>query len=57
MHDLDTTKVVSNTFDLEWPPKSGKTIKCPEIDKAEWFSIPVALKKIHKGQSQFYKTN
>jgi len=53
MHDLDTTKVVSNTFDLEWPPKSGKTIKCPEIDKAGWFSIPVALKKIHKGQSQF----
>lgn len=53
LHDLDTAKVVSNTFELEWPPKSGITKEFPEIDKAEWFSIPIALKKILKGQSQF----
>ena len=52
-HDLDVTKVVSNTFELEWPPKSGKKILCPEIDKAEWFPVKKAMEKILKGQSVF----
>lgn len=52
-HDIDASKVVSNTFELEWPPKSGKRILCPEIDRAEWFTIPAAKLKIIKGQSGF----
>lgn len=52
-HDLDVSKVTSNIFELEWPPKSGKKIKCPEIDKAAWLSIPDAKVKILKGQSAF----
>ena len=51
--DLDVKKVISNTFDLEWPPKSGQIIQCPEIDKAEWFSIRQSMKKILKGQCGF----
>ena len=38
--DIDSTGVNSNTFLLEWPPKSGKKIEVPEVDRAEWFSIP-----------------
>ena len=47
--------VKSNTFDLEWPPKSGKTKSFPEVDKAEWFTIEEALIKIHPGQVEFLK--
>src|SRR5579862_3829476 len=35
--DLDATGIVSNTFELEWPPRSGKLIEIPEVDRAEWF--------------------
>ena len=52
-HDLDATKVVSNTFELQWPPNSGKKIECPEIVRAEWFSIIKAMNKIQKGQVGF----
>lgn len=48
--DVDTGKVKSNTFELEWPPKSGKFQKYPEIDRAEWFNYEEAKKKILKGQ-------
>ena len=41
---------MSNTFDLEWPPKSGNLKSFPEIDKAEWFSPEEAKIKINKGQ-------
>lgn len=50
--DVDTSKIVSNTFLLEWPPKSGKTIDVPEIDKAEWFTLAEAKQKINAAQSQ-----
>lgn len=48
--DIDETKIVSNTFPLEWPPKSGKFIDVPEIDKAGWYGYDEAKKKIVSGQ-------
>lgn len=48
--DLDVTKIVSNTFLCEWPKNSGKVQEYPEIDKADWFNIEEAKKKILKGQ-------
>ena len=41
---------MSNSFELEWPPKSGKMKSFPEIDKAEWFELEEAKIKINKGQ-------
>lgn len=51
--DLDETKIVSNTFTLEWPKNSGRLQEYPEIDKADWFEIEQAKKKILKGQVGF----
>jgi predicted NUDIX family NTP pyrophosphohydrolase len=51
--DLDTTTVISNEFEIEWPPKSGKKIMIPEIDRAEWFTVEQALEKINPAQQQF----
>jgi predicted NUDIX family NTP pyrophosphohydrolase len=48
--DLDVSTVVSNTFEMIWPPKSGRTQTFPEVDRAEWFSLPVARNKILEGQ-------
>jgi predicted NUDIX family NTP pyrophosphohydrolase len=48
--DLDVSAVVSNTFEMEWPPKSGQTQTFPEVDRAEWFSLPVARTKMLEGQ-------
>ena len=48
--DLDAAAVRSNSFSLEWPPKSGKTQEFPEIDRAAWFAWPLALDKLLKGQ-------
>lgn len=51
--NCDPAKVVSNTFSLEWPPKSGKYVDFPEIDRAAWFSISDSKTKILKGQLGF----
>jgi predicted NUDIX family NTP pyrophosphohydrolase len=51
--DCDVSKVKSNTFELEWPPHSGKIQHFPEIDRAEWFIISIAHEKILKGQVGF----
>jgi predicted NUDIX family NTP pyrophosphohydrolase len=51
--DLDAAAVRSNTFDLEWPPRSGRTQVFPEIDRAAWFPLPQAREKILKGQAAF----
>ena len=51
--NLDETKVVSNKFSLEWPRKSGIMKEFPEIDRASWFDIDLAKKKIQKGQAGF----
>jgi predicted NUDIX family NTP pyrophosphohydrolase len=48
--DLDERAVKSNTFRLEWPPKSGKHREFPEIDEARWFPVELAEKKILRGQ-------
>jgi len=48
--DFDASTVESNTFALEWPPKSGRTIEVPEVDRAEWFAIPEAREKINPAQ-------
>jgi predicted NUDIX family NTP pyrophosphohydrolase len=51
--ECDTSKVHSNTFKMEWPPRSGKQQEFPEIDRAEWFTIEMAKKKLLKGQVGF----
>jgi len=49
--DLDPLLIVSNSFPLEWPPKSGKWQQFPEINKGEWFAIDVAKQKINTAQA------
>ena len=51
--DCDPAQLRSNLFALEWPPKSGKRQQFPEVDRAEWFSVPVALGKINPAQRGF----
>ena len=51
--DLDPARLKSNTFSMEWPPKSGRQQEFPEIDRAEWFTIESAMQKILKGQAGF----
>jgi predicted NUDIX family NTP pyrophosphohydrolase len=48
--DFDTSSLSSNTFEIEWPPKSGRLQPFPEIDRAEWFDLEVARTKILSGQ-------
>ena len=48
--DLDASAIKSNTFSIEWPPKSGRTREFPEIDRAGWFKIDLAKRKILKSQ-------
>jgi len=48
--DFDPALLKSNTFAIEWPPRSGKTAEFPEVDRAAWYSIDEALEKINKGQ-------
>lgn len=49
-HDIDPSTIKSNTFELEWPPKSGRFQSIPEIDQAGWFPISLALQKINPAQ-------
>ncbi|HEX2921044.1 MAG TPA: NUDIX domain-containing protein [Bacteroidales bacterium] len=51
--DLDASKIKSNTFKIEWPPKSGRMQTFPEVDKAEWFDIKTAMDKINEAQADF----
>lgn len=51
--EIDVDKVKSNLFEMEWPPKSGNIQKFPENDRAQWFTIEEAKKKIFKGQKGF----
>jgi predicted NUDIX family NTP pyrophosphohydrolase len=51
--DFDPSRLKSNTFSMEWPPKSGRQQEFPEVDKAEWFSVEAARRKILKGQELF----
>ena len=51
--DCDASKIKSNTFRMQWPPKSGKEMEFPEVDRAEWFTINIAKQKLLKGQIGF----
>jgi predicted NUDIX family NTP pyrophosphohydrolase len=51
--DFDLATLRSNTFDMEWPPKSGRTQSFPEVDRAAWFSLADARSKILPAQAQF----
>lgn len=48
--DGDPTAITSNTFSMEWPPRSGQRQTFPEVDRAAWFSIEKAKERILKGQ-------
>lgn len=48
--DLDSSKLISNSFELEWPPKSGKISSFPELDRFAWFDLNTARDKMIKGQ-------
>ena len=48
--DIDAGNIISNNFELEWPPKSGQYKQFPEVDRAEWFPFGKARNKIVKGQ-------
>jgi predicted NUDIX family NTP pyrophosphohydrolase len=47
---LDPAALRSNTFEMEWPPRSGRKLEVPEVDRAEWFTPEAAARKILKGQ-------
>jgi predicted NUDIX family NTP pyrophosphohydrolase len=50
---VDETNIRSNTFPFEWPPKSGKMIEIPEVDKGAWFEPDTARLKINPAQAVF----
>jgi len=51
--DLDTSNVRSNTFSMEWPPRSGRIAEFPEVDRAGWFDLDSARRKLLRGQVAF----
>jgi predicted NUDIX family NTP pyrophosphohydrolase len=48
--DIDAGAIASNTFEIEWPPKSGRLQTFPEVDRAGWFDLPAARVKIIESQ-------
>ena len=50
---LDADRIESNTFELEWPPRSGELACFPEVDRAAWLAVPEARVKILRGQAGF----
>jgi len=51
--DLDVTRTTSNTFEVEWPPRSGKMQQFPEVDRAAWFGLDAARRKLLPAQCAF----
>lgn len=51
--DFDPTTLSSNSFELEWPPRSGRRQEFPEVDRAEWFGLGEARRRILAAQSPF----
>ncbi len=51
--DCDAAHIKSNTFSMEWPPRSGQFLEFPEVDRAAWFDPDTAKEKILKGQRPF----
>lgn len=50
-HDFDAEQIRSNEFEVEWPPKSGKFARFPEVDEARWMSFPEARRMMLPSQS------
>jgi predicted NUDIX family NTP pyrophosphohydrolase len=48
--DFDASNITSNTFPFQWPPRSGKFITIPEVDRAEWFGLDEAREKVNPAQ-------
>ena len=52
--DLDLSSAMSNLFELEWPPRSGKMERFPEVDRVEWFPIEEARRRVNPAQAAFF---
>jgi predicted NUDIX family NTP pyrophosphohydrolase len=50
--DLDADAISSNTFTMEWPPRSGRTREFPEVDRAGWFDLETARAKLNPAQAE-----
>src|ERR1700722_8231068 len=53
--DLDLATFASNTFEMEWPPRSGRSRSFPEIDRIAYFALPAAMTKIIEYQQPFLR--
>lgn len=51
--EFDPSSLESNTFVMEWPPRSGKLIEVPEVDRVEWFEADMARQKLNPAQAEF----
>ena len=51
--DFDSTKLISNMFEIEWPPRSGQRRQFPEVDRAAWFDLATAREKLTAYQRPF----
>jgi predicted NUDIX family NTP pyrophosphohydrolase len=51
--DLDPAAIRSNTFTIQWPPRSGQMKEFPEVDRAEWFALDAARERINPAQAAF----
>jgi predicted NUDIX family NTP pyrophosphohydrolase len=49
--DLDPTEITSNTFTMQWPPRSGRVQEFPEVDRAQWFGLEEARERINPAQA------
>ena len=49
----DASRITSNTFTMEWPPRSGQQAVFPEVDRAGWFAVDTARQKLSRGQAGF----
>lgn len=51
--DLDPERAVSNECEIEWPPRSGRTMLIPEVDRVAWFGVEEARRRAHPAQAEF----
>jgi predicted NUDIX family NTP pyrophosphohydrolase len=51
--DFDPAALDSNTFEMEWPPRSGREVEFPEVDRADWFELEEARRKLLPAQGEF----
>lgn len=51
--DFDPAALASNTFEMEWPPRSGREVEFPEVDRADWFALEEARRKLLPAQGEF----